>query len=92
MSWSISGIGKPKALAAKLAADFARMQPMQEPEETGKNAAATAVAAIVPAFPDSYAVRVECNGSQYTPDSAKAPDVKINSLSIKIEALGAIIE
>lgn len=92
MSWSVSGIGKPKALAAKLAGDFARILPMQEPEETGKNAAASAVAAIVPTFPDSYLVRVECNGTQYTPDSAKAPDIKISGLTIRIETLGAIIE
>lgn len=64
---------------------------MQEPEETGKNAAASAVAAIVPAFPDSHLVRVECSGSQYTPDS-KVPDKKINQLTIKIETLGAITE
>lgn len=92
MSWSVSAIGKPAAVAAKLAGDFARIPPMQEPEETGKNAAATAVAAIVPAFPDSHVVRVECNGSQYTPDSSKAPDKKVNQLTVKIETLGAIIE
>ncbi len=92
MSWSVSAIGKPVAVAAKLAGDFARIPPMQEPEETGKNAAASAVAAIVPAFPDSHVVRVECNGSQYTPDSSKAPDKKINQLTIKIDTLGAIIE
>jgi hypothetical protein len=85
MSWSVSAIGEPAAVATKLAEDFARIPPMQEPEETGKNAAASAVAAIVPAFPDSYCVRVECNGSQYTPDLANAPDKKINQLTIKIE-------
>ncbi len=92
MSWSVSAIGKPAAVATKLAGDFARIPKMDEPEETGKNAAASAVAAIVPAFPDAFVVRVECNGSQYTPDSSKAPDKKINQLSIKIDTLGAIVE
>jgi len=92
MSWSVSAIGKPAAVAAKLATDFSKIPAMQEPEETGKNAAATAVAAIVPAFPDGHVVRVECNGSQYTPDSSKAPDKKINQLNIKIDSLGAILE
>ena len=92
MSWSVSAIGKPAAVAEKLAGEFARIPAMQEPEETGKNAAATAVAAIVPAFPDAYVVRVECNGSQYTPDSSKTPEKKINQLTIKIDTLGPIIE
>lgn len=92
MSWSVSAFGKPAAVAAKLAADFARIPPMQEPEETGKNAAATAVAAIVPAFPDGYVVRVECNGTQYIPDSSKAPDKKIGTLTIKIDTLGLLTE
>jgi hypothetical protein len=40
MSWSVSAIGKPAAVAEKLAGNFAVMLPMHEPEETGKNAAA----------------------------------------------------
>lgn len=92
MSWSVSGLGKPAALATKLAADFARIPAMKEPEETGKNAAATAVAALVPTYPDSYVIKVECNGTQYTPDSAKYPDKHIVSLTIKIEALGSLVE
>jgi hypothetical protein len=91
MSWSVQAIGKPAAVAAKLAGDFVRIPPMQEPEETGKEVAATAVAAIVPAFPDDHVVRVECSGSQYTPN-LKAPDKKINQLTIKIETLGSIVE
>lgn len=91
MSWSVSGIGKPGPLAAKLAQDLARIPAMEEPEQTGKNAAAEAVAAIVPASPDAFIVRVECSGSQYTPDT-KSPDKKINQLSIKIETLGAMVE
>lgn len=92
MSWSVSGIGKPAALAAKLADDFTRISPMKEPEETGKNAASMAIAALVPAFPDSCIVQVEANGSQYTPDSSKTPDKCINSLSIKIQSMGSIVE
>jgi hypothetical protein len=92
MSWSVSGIGKPVALAAKLVGDFTRISPMKEPEETGKNAAAMAIAAIVPAFPPNTLVKVEANGSQYTPDSAKSPNIHINSLTISIQSMGAIVE
>lgn len=92
MSWSVLAIGRSAAVAEKLAVDFAKIPTMQEPEESGKNCAAAAVAAIVPAFPDSFIVRVECNGSQYTPDSSKAPDKKVNSLNIKIDTLGPIVE
>ena len=92
MSWSVQGMGKPAAVAAELAEDFARIPLMREPEETGKKAAVSAVAAIVPAFPDSHVVRVECFGSQYTPDSSKAPDKHVNQLTIKIESFGPIIE
>lgn len=91
MSWSVSRIGKSAALAAKLADDFTRISPMKEPEETGKNAAAMAIAALVPAFPDSCIVLVEANGSQYTPNE-KVIDKKINSLSIKIQFMGSIVE
>lgn len=90
MSWSVSGIGKPDALAAKLASDFSKITPMSEPEETGKNAALAAVAAIVPAYPSTVLVKVECNGSQYQPN--KDEPKYVNSLSIKIESLGSIVE
>lgn len=92
MSWGVSGIGRPAALAAKLAVDFAGIHKMEEPEQTGMEAAAKAVAAIVPAFPKTSLVRVECNGSQYTPDSGKAPTEKINQLTIKIESMGTLVE
>lgn len=92
MSWSVNALGKPAAVAAKLAEDFTRISLMREPEETGRQAAAKAIAAIVPAYPDNFVVRVECSGGQYTPDSSKAPDKHVNSLTIKIETLGPIVE
>jgi hypothetical protein len=92
MSWSVSGVGKPKALAAKLAGEFERMNGnCSEPEESMKNAAAVQIAAGLGAYPDGYLVKVEANGTQYAPDS-KAPDEKVNSLTVKIENWGLIVE
>ena len=90
MSWSVSAIGKPTAVAAKLAAQFAGIKCM-EPEETIKNTVASAVAVALKAYPASYAVKVEASGSQST-DSSKPPGEATNSLSVKIEPIWGFCE
>ena len=85
MSWSVSAIGKPAAVAAKLATDFKKIT-CSEPEETIKNGVASIVATSLAAFPADYAVRVEASGSQSCPDF-KAPDEKTNQLTVKIEPI-----
>lgn len=90
MSWSVSRVGKPAAVAAILAADFAKIK-CQEPEETIKNNVAAAVAAGLAVYPSNLVVRVEANGSQWAPDSTK-PEEKQNSLSVKIECLGGFVD
>jgi hypothetical protein len=93
MSWSVSGIGKPKALAAKFANEFERMKGgCSEPEESMKNSAAAQIAVSLAAYPPDLLVKVEANGSQYAPDTTKAPEEKINTLIVKIENWGAITE
>ena len=86
MSWSVSAIGKPAAVAAKVAAAFAGIKCM-EPEETIKNAVASAVEAAVKAFPESYAVKVEASGSQ----SASTGGI-VNQLSVKIDPVWGFCE
>jgi len=93
MSWSVSGIGKPRALAVKLAAQFAALDGMNmaDPEQFCKNNAAMSVAATLAAFPANRLVRVEAWGSQYTPDREK-PDERLHTHMLKIDDIGTIIE
>lgn len=90
MSWSVSAVGKPAAVAAKLAADFARIT-CNEPEASIKNNTATSIASALAAMPGSCAVQVEASGSQYVPDASK-PEVAINTLSVKIVPLYGFVE
>lgn len=91
MSWSVVTIGKPAAVAAKLADDFQK-NPCSEPEETIRQAVAKIVATSLAAFPPNYAVRVEASGSQSCPDSSKAPKEFTNQLTVKIEPIGGFVE
>ena len=91
MSWSVSAIGKPAAVATKLAEDLKRITCM-EPEETIKNTVASAIASALDAFPPNSAVRVDASGSQSCPDSSKAPKEVSNQLSVKIEPIYGFVE
>lgn len=90
MSWSVAVVGKPAAVAAKLAADIARIKCV-ESEETIKNAVGAAVAAALAAFPPGLAVRVEAAGSQWAPDPTKPAELQ-NSLSVKLEPIHGFVE
>lgn len=88
MSWSINALGKPSAVAAKIAGDIARVK-CAEPEETIKNTVANAIATALGAFPDGMAVKVEASGSQ----SSTGTDGKVtNSLYVKIEPQWGYVE
>lgn len=89
MSWSVSAIGKPSAVAAKVAKELASIKCM-EPEESIKSGVAAAVAAALAAYPESGAVRVEASGSQST--DRDAPGIATNQLSVKIEPLWGFVE
>lgn len=94
MSWSVSAVGKPRAVAAKLAEDFNRIK-CSEPEESIKNSAASAIAAALSAMPDEYAVRVEANGSQspfYGKDQRVVPGKFLNNLSVRLDPLYGFVE
>jgi hypothetical protein len=93
MSWSVSALGKPKAVAVKLAADLANIDRMnmENPEQLAKNNAAATIAATLAVYPDNQIVRVEASGSQYAPNGVPDP-LRISTHSLKIENLGAILE
>ena len=88
MSWSVSAIGKPGAVAGKLAKQFEQVK-CQEPEETIKNTVASAVATALAAYDPDTPVKVSASGSQST-DSGKATHT--NSLSVAIEPMWGFIE
>jgi hypothetical protein len=90
MSWSVNAIGKPAAVAAKLAKDFVNVR-CTEPEETIKNAVAMSLAAALAVYPPNWVVQVVANGSQHAPDMTK-PDEKINGLYIKLDPVYGFIE
>lgn len=91
MSWSVAAIGKPAAVAQKLAEEFSK-NPCSEPEETIRQNVAKIVATSLGAFPPNFAVRVEAGGSQSCPDSTKAPKEFTNALTVKIEPIWGFVE
>lgn len=91
MSWSVNRMGKPSAVAAALAKDFAGIH-CQEPEQTIKNKVAEAIAAALAVFPPHLAVTVEASGSQYAPDSTNKPEEKQNNLTVKLTPIHGFVE
>lgn len=89
MSWSVHRVGKPAAVAATLAKDFAGIT-CAEPEQTIKNGVAAIVATSLAVFPSAMAVEVKGSGSQYRPDSSK--DEYQNSVSLSITPIYGFVE
>lgn len=89
MSWSVNAVGKPKAVAAKLAEAFSK-NPCSEPEETIRQSVAGAIAAALQVYPDDAAVNVEANGSQSV--NGSNPEKATNSLTVKIQPLFGFVE
>lgn len=90
MSWSVSAVGKPAAVAAKLAEAFAKNRCV-EPEETIKNKVAEAIASALAVYPPNLAVRVEAGGSQHAVDHSK-PTELTNSLKVEITPIYGFLE
>jgi len=88
MSWSVSVVGKPAAVAAKVAKELAAVK-CSEPEEEIKNSVASIVATALGAFPEGAAVKVNASGSQYSPNN---DGKKVNNLSVSIEPLYGFVE
>lgn len=87
MSWSISAIGKPGAVAAKVVRDTS-MNRCNEPEESIKRAAVTAIVAALDSYPPNSVVRVTASGSQYVDNGV----VKYNDLSVRVEPVHGFTE
>lgn len=87
MSWSVSAVGRPKAVAEKIAADLKRITCV-EPEEQIKNKLGEAIALALAAFPAESAVSVEMNGSQYSP----GPGVASNTFSVSLKPIYGFLE
>lgn len=90
MSWSVSAIGKPVAVAAKVAKDFAAYK-CAEPEETIRQMVGTAIAAALKAYPETHAVKVDASGSQQG-GSTGPQATYVNQLSVKIEPIYGFVE
>jgi hypothetical protein len=65
MSWSVTAMGKGKAVGAKLAVEFAGLHKMNEPEHAIKDKVAEIVALATDAAPDAGFI-VRANGSQWS--------------------------
>jgi hypothetical protein len=90
MSWSVSGVGKPEALAAKLAKDFAGNK-CSEPEETIRQLAASAIAKALEVFPKDKVVSVSASGSQQGGSTGPQPTY-VNQLKVEINPLYGFVE
>jgi hypothetical protein len=86
MSWSVSGIGRPVAVAAKLAADLSAYKCV-DPEESVKQAAAALLAAALAAQDPVSVVKVSASGSQGTSGNSI-----YNSVRIEVEPVYGFIE
>lgn len=93
MSWSVSAVGRPKAVAAKIAKDIVAIT-CPEPEQTIKQSVATAIAAALEHYPEGYAVSVSASGSQSPGyDSEKhTPQGLLNSLTVSISPLYGFVD
>ena len=87
MSWSVSALGKPEAVAKSLAESFTRNKCM-EPEETIRQLAGQAIATSLAAFPPATVVKVSASGNQSTATDGRA----VNQLSVTIEPLYQFLE
>lgn len=81
MSWSVSRIGLAAAVREAVKRDLGALK-CNEPEESVKNGVATVIDTALAAYPADFAVQIDANGSQYSPDGSQ-----INSLSLSIKPL-----
>lgn len=89
MSWTVASTGKPAAVAAFVAQQFAAIT-CAEPEQTIKNSIAQAVDVALKAFPADVPVRVQAHGSQST--NSDRPGVATNQLSVEINPIWGFVE
>lgn len=86
MSWSVSAIGKPTAVAAKVRNDLGRIKCV-DPEENVKNHACALLESALGAQKAASCVKVEASGHQ-SGDGENAQ----NTLTIKVEPIYGFVE
>jgi hypothetical protein len=86
MSWSVSAVGKPAAVAAKVQADLNAYKCV-DPEEGVKQAAGAAIAAALGAQRADSAVKVEASGHQ-----SGGGETASNTLRIVVEPIYGFVE
>ena len=86
MSWSVSAIGKPAAVAAKVQKDISAYKCV-DPEEGVKQAAGAAIAAALGAQNPSSAVKVEASGHQ-----SGTGETAVNTLKIEVTPVYGFVE
>lgn len=89
MSWSVSAIGKPSAVAPKVSGDFERINYLQAAEAELKDAVAEVVAKVLAA--NTYkgmAVKVDCSGS----GSSHPADGDTQQIRVTIEPIWGFVE
>ena len=88
MSWSVAAIGKPAAVRAAIADQFAKGGKCAEPEETVRlEAAAMMDAALAGQTDPAKAVKVSASGSM-----SQSGTTISNSLSVSVEPLYGFVE
>ena len=96
MSWSVGAIGKPEAVAKKLAAEFDNIKHLEGPEDLLKMRVADLVAVALAAYTgpehskmheQKYAVQVTASGS-----GMAHGDHKTQTLSLEIKAVYGFCE
>ena len=89
MSWSLSAVGKPAPVAAKLAKDFANITYLGKEEAELKDVAAELVAKTLAATTrKDVALQVDCSGS----GSTHPADGNLQTVSVVIRQIYGFIE
>lgn len=84
MSWSVSAMGNPTAVASKLKRDLETSN-CPEPEESIKTAAIAVIVTACLSYPPKSCVKVEAYGSQVSPANP------INSLRIELSPVHGFV-
>jgi hypothetical protein len=92
LSWSVSAIGKPGPVAAKVAQELSTFRCV-DPEEGIKQAAGAAIKAALEAQDSNSAVRVSAGGHQNQQYGSDGKPTSIqNTLSITVEPVYGFVE
>jgi hypothetical protein len=93
MSWSVSAVGKPEAVALSIGAQFDAASVCGEPEETIRQQAREMIQTALCAQKSDSVVQVSANGSQSsTFIDGKWGAPYTNNLEIKVQPIHGFVE